>query len=58
MSKKGTRYRAQFTFLACTGRIAWAGMAMRMDGRGRALDKIFVERLWRSVTFPDMYLKA
>ena len=28
-----------------------------MDGRGRALDKIFVERLWRSVKYEDIYLK-
>ena len=28
-----------------------------MDGRGRALDNIFVERLWRSVTYEDIYLK-
>jgi putative transposase len=28
-----------------------------MDGRGRALDNIFVERLWRSVKYEDIYLK-
>ena len=29
-----------------------------MDGRGRALDNIFVERLWRSVKYEDVYLKG
>lgn len=29
-----------------------------MDGRGRALDNIFIERLWRSVKYEDTYLKA
>ncbi|CAD7854278.1 MAG: Mobile element protein [Olavius algarvensis Gamma 1 endosymbiont] len=32
--------------------------AIRMDGRGRALDNIFVERLWRSVKYEDIYLKG
>jgi len=47
----------QFTSLAFTNRLERAGIAIRMDGRGRALDNIFVERLWRSVTYEDMYLK-
>jgi putative transposase len=46
----------QFTSLACTSRLERAGMAIRMDGRGRALDTIFVERLWRTVKYEDMYL--
>jgi putative transposase len=29
-----------------------------MDGRGRALDNIFVERLWRTVKYEEVYLKA
>jgi putative transposase len=40
---------AQFTSLDCTGRLAAAGIQMSMDGRGRALDHVFVERLWRTV---------
>jgi putative transposase len=40
---------AQFTSLAFTGRFAKAGIRSSWDGRGRALDKVFVERLWRSV---------
>jgi putative transposase len=34
---------------AFTGRLELAGVAVSMDGRGRALDNVFVERLWRSV---------
>jgi putative transposase len=34
------------------------GVAISMDGRGRALDNIFVERLWRNVKYGDVYLKG
>ncbi len=34
-----------------------SGVAISMDGRGRALDHIFVERLWRLVTYEAIYLK-
>jgi putative transposase len=40
----------QLTSLACTRRLERAGMAIRRDGRGRAVDKLVVERLWRTVT--------
>lgn len=40
---------AQFTSVDFTGRFAAAGIRMSMDGRGRALDNIVVERLWRTV---------
>jgi putative transposase len=46
----------QFTSLAFTSRLERAGIAISMDGRGRALDNIFVERLWRSVKYEDIYL--
>jgi putative transposase len=39
----------QFTAPAWTGRLESAGVAVSMDGRGRGLDNVFVERLWRSV---------
>jgi putative transposase len=42
---------AQFTSRAFTGRLEQAGIAINMDGRGRALDNVFVERLWRSVKY-------
>ena len=40
---------AQFTALAFTSRLEAADIRISMDGRGRALDNIFVERLWRSL---------
>ena len=48
---------SQFTSEAFTGRLQEAGVAISMDGRGRAFDNIFVERLWRSVKYEDVYLK-
>ena len=47
---------AQFTSPAFTGRLLSAGVRISMDGRGRALDNVFVERLWRSVKYEDLYL--
>jgi putative transposase len=46
----------QFTAVAWTGRLESAGVAVSMDGRGRWLDNVFVERLWRSVKYEDIYL--
>ncbi len=48
----------QFTSEAFTGVLKAHGIAISMDGRGRALDNIFVERLWRSVKYEDVYLKG
>jgi len=48
---------SQFTSEAFTGRLEAAGIAISMDGRKRALDNVFVERLWRSVKYEDIYLK-
>jgi putative transposase len=48
---------AQFTGDAFTGRLAGAGIRISMDGRGRALDNVFVERLWRSVKYEEIYLR-
>ena len=45
----------QFTAQAWTGRLETAGVAVSMDGRGRCLDNVFVERLWRSVKYEDIY---
>ena len=47
----------QFTSEAFTGVLASAGVAISMDGRGRALDNVFVERLWRTVKYEEVYLK-
>lgn len=46
----------QFTAEAWTSRVASAGVAVSMDGRGRCLDNVFVERLWRSVKYEDVYV--
>jgi putative transposase len=46
----------QFTAEAFTGRLLSAGVAVSMDGRGRCLDNVFVERLWRSVKQENIYL--
>ncbi len=46
----------QFTSAAYTGRLEAAGIQISWDGRGRALDNIFVERLWRSVKWEEVYL--
>jgi putative transposase len=46
----------QFTAQAWTGRLESAGVAVSMDGRGRCLDNVFVERLWRSVKYEDVHL--
>ena len=48
----------QFTAGAWTGRLESAGVAVSMDGKGRCLDNVFVERLWRSVKYEDVYLKG
>lgn len=49
---------AQFTAHVFTDRLTQAHIQISMDGRGRALDNIFVERLWRTVKYEDIYLKA
>jgi putative transposase len=48
----------QFTAAAFTGRLESSGVAVSMDGRGRALDNVFVERLWRSVKYEDIYIRG
>lgn len=48
----------QFTAEAFTRTLEVAGVAVSMDGRGRALDNVFVERLWRSVKYEDIYLQC
>jgi putative transposase len=46
----------QFTSQAWTGRLLSAGVKVSMDGKGRCLDNVFVERLWRSVKQEEIYL--
>lgn len=47
----------QFTASGFTSTVEAAGIRVSMDGRGRALDNVFVERLWRSVKYEDIYLR-
>jgi putative transposase len=49
---------AQFTSAAFTGKLEAAGVAISMDGRGRFMDNIFIERLWRSIKYEEIHLKA
>jgi putative transposase len=49
---------SQFTSIEFTGRLEKLGVAISMDGRGRAMDNIFVERLWRTVKYEEVYLKS
>jgi putative transposase len=49
---------AQFTCEGFTSVLADHGVAISMDGRGRWLDNVFIERLWRSVKHEEVYLKA
>jgi len=49
---------AQFTSEGFTGLLASRGVAISMDGRGRWMDNVFIERLWRSVKYEEVYLKG
>ena len=48
----------QFTSEAFTGVLQQAGITISMDGKGRWVDNVFVERLWRSLKYEEVYLKA
>ena len=49
---------SQFTSADFTGVLKREEIQISMDGRGRAFDNIFVERLWRNVKYEDIYLKG
>jgi len=49
---------SQFTSKAFTDLLKGADITISMDGRGRAFDNIFVERLWRTLKYEDVYLKG
>lgn len=49
---------SQFTSAAFTGLLADSGIRVSMDGKGAWRDNVFVERLWRSVKYEEVYLKA
>jgi len=48
----------RFTSLEFTGRLQASGIRIRMDGKGRVFDNIFVERLWRTVKYEEVYLHS
>jgi len=48
---------SQFTSVSFTSRLESCDIAISMDGRGRAIDNVFIERLWRSVKYEEVYLK-
>jgi putative transposase len=48
---------SQFTSLDFTGILNQAGIRISMDGRGRVFDNIFIERLWRSIKYEEVFLK-
>ncbi len=49
---------SQFTSTAFTAVLQRAGVRISMDGRGRWLDNVFIERLWRSLKYEEVYLKS
>ena len=49
---------SQFTGTAFTGALADRGITISMDGKGAWRDNVFVERLWRSVKYEEVYLRA
>jgi putative transposase len=53
-----TDHGSQFTSAAFTGLLRENGIAISMDGRGAWRDNVFVERLWRSVKYEEVYLRA
>ena len=49
---------SQFTSEAFTGRLKENGIAISMDGKGRWRDNVFVERVWKSIKYEEVYLHA
>jgi putative transposase len=49
---------SQFTSADFTGVLSKAGARISMDGRGRWMDNVFIERVWRSLKYEDIYLKG
>jgi putative transposase len=49
---------SQFTSATFTDTLRAAGIKISMDGRGRWMDNVFIERLWRSLKYEEVYLKG
>ena len=56
--KSSTRTRARSSGAAFTGVLVSNAIAISMDGKGAWRDNVFVERLWRSVKYEEVYLRA
>ena len=56
--RDNTDQGSQFTGQDFTGVLLKAGVAISMDGKGASPDNVFVERLWRSVKYEEIYLRA
>jgi putative transposase len=56
--RDNTDQGSQFTSAAFTATLAATGVRISMDGRGRWMDNVFIERLWRSLKYEDIYLKG
>jgi len=50
--------RCQFTSTEFTAPLLALGIKLSMDGKGRCLDNVFVERLWRTVKYEEVYLRC
>ena len=57
-TSSGTDQGSQFTGSAFSSVLADNGIAISMDGKGAWRDNVFVERLWRSVKYEEVYLRA
>jgi len=53
-----SRLPDQFTSPQYRDRLAAAGVQISMDGKGRALDNVIIERFWRNLKYDDVYLKG
>jgi putative transposase len=56
-SSLGSDQGSQFTSEEWTSTLTGWGVRISMDGRGRWMDNVFIERLWRSIKYEDIYLR-
>jgi len=56
-SSLGSDQGSQFTSAEWTGKLTEWGVRISMDGKGRWMDNVFIERLWRSIKHEDIYLR-
>ena len=56
-SSTRTKGHSSFTSQEFTGRLTAESIAISMDGKGRAIDNVMIERLWRTVKYENIYIK-